>query len=200
MVDHFVIDKASGMVCEARIAEKTCKVIGVAGGTQEVPLTAEESSRPSLSTEQIRQVADLLLRVEQSYRFPQDIEWGFAGDTLFLLQSRPVTTIPPRWTRDESAERFPNAITPLTWDFVEGGFHRSLRHSFRLMGFPPYHGKWFELHGHYVYGNQNIVELYGRRAPFAVRSLDELRAAIPQLRAEFRWVQELPVQWARDLD
>ena len=200
LVDHFVIDKPSRAVREAHIAEKTCKVVGVAGGTQEVPLSVQESLQPSLSAAQIKELTELLLRVEGSYRFPQDIEWGFAGADLFLLQSRPVTTIPPRWTRDESAERFPNVLTPLTWDFVEGGFHRSLRHSFDLMGFPAYHGKWFEMHGHYIYGNQNIVELYGRRVPFVVRSLDELRAAIPQLREEFRWVQELPLQWSRDLD
>ena len=125
---------------------------------------------------------------------------GFAGGQLFLLQSRPITTIPPRWTRDESAERFPNVITPLTWDFVDSGFHRSLHYSFGLMGFPPFNGKWFGMHGHYIYGNQNAVELYGRRAPFLAQNLEELRAAIPKLREEFRWVQELPVAWARDLD
>ena len=146
------------------------------------------------------QLTDLLLRIEASYRFPQDIEWGFAGGQLFLLQSRPITTIPPRWTRDESAERFPNVITPLTWDFVDSGFHRSLNYSFRLMGFPPFNGKWFGMQEHYIYGNQNAVELYGRRSPFLVRNLEELRAAIPKLRDEFRWVQELPVTWARDLD
>ena len=116
------------------------------------------------------ELAGLLLQVEASYRFPQDIEWGFADGRLHLLQSRPITTIPPRWTRDESAERFPNVITPLTWDFVESGFHRSLNYSFRLMGFPPFNGKWFGMHDHYIYGNQNAVELYGRRAPFVVRN------------------------------
>src|SRR5207237_2279614 len=165
MVDHFVIDKPARAVREARIARKTCKIVGVAGGTQEIPLMAHEASQPCLTLVQISEVTELLLRVEQSYRFPQDIEWGFAGNELFLLPSRQVTTIPARWTRDESAERFPNPITPLTWDFVEGGFHRSLRHSFQLMGFPPYHGKWFEMHGHYIYGNQNIVELYGSSVP-----------------------------------
>ena len=146
------------------------------------------------------QLTDLLLRIETSYRFPQDIEWGFADGQLFLLQSRPITTIPPRWTRDESAERFPNVITPLTWDFVDSGFHRSLNYSFRLMGFPPFNGKWFGMQEHYIYGNQNAVELYGRRSPFLVRNIEELRAALPKLRDEFRWVQELPVTWARDLD
>jgi pyruvate,water dikinase len=56
------------------------------------------------------------------------------------------------------------------------------------------------MHGHYVYGNQNLVELYLRRSPFAVQSLDELKAAIPGLREGFRWVQELPVLWSRELD
>src|SRR5262249_2125349 len=134
------------------------------------------------------------------YAFPQDIEWAFAAARLWLLQSRPITTIPTHWTRDESAERVPNAITPLTWAFVDSGFHGSLNHSFKLLGFTHFCGKRFAMFGPYVYGNQNAVELYARRAPLAVRSLDELRAAIPQLRQQFSWVLELPVAWMRDLD
>ncbi len=199
-VDHFEIDKAQRTLRGSSIAQKSRKVICVEGGTQEVELSAEEGSRPCLDGRQLGELADLLVRIEESYRFPQDIEWGFADGKLYLLQSRPVTTIPPRWTRDESAERFPNVIAPLTWDFVESGFHRSLKHSFRLLGFPPFNGTWFGLHDHYVYGNQNAVELYLKRAPFAIRSLDDLKALIPRLREQYRWVQELPVLWLRDLD
>jgi phosphohistidine swiveling domain-containing protein len=199
-VDHFAIDRSTRKVRSATIAKKSRKVVGVSGGTKEVHLSEAEGARACLNDAQLEQLTDLLLRIESSYSFPQDIEWGFANDNLYLLQSRPITAIPPRWTRDESAERFPNVISPLTWDFVESGFHRSLNFSFRLMGFPPFNGKWFGMHGHYIYGNQNAVELYGRRAPFQIRTLDELFAAIPRLREEFRWVQELPVTWARDLD
>lgn len=199
-IDHFEVEKSTGRVRRSTIARKTRKIVAVTGGTQEVAIGAVESQQPCLAEPQLARLVDLLQQVELSYRFPQDIEWGFAKGELFLLQSRPITTIPPRWTRDESAERFPNVITPLTWDFVETGFHRSLNYSFRLMGFPPFSGKWFEMHGHYIYGNQNAVELYGRRAPFVVRTMDELRGALPHIRQEFRWVQELPVIWARDLD
>jgi len=199
-VDHFIIDRASGKVLDGVIAQKTRKVIAAATGTREVMLSEAEGARPCLDDGQLAQLSTLLLAVEASYMFPQDIEWGFAEGALHLLQSRPITTIPPRWTRDESAERFPNVITPLTWDFVESGFHRSLNHSFRLMGFPPFNGKWFGMHGHYIYGNQNAVQLYGRRAPFMARNLDELRAAMPGIREQYRWVQELPVTWMRDLD
>jgi pyruvate,water dikinase len=199
-IDHFEVEKSTGKIRRSTIARKTRKIVAVTGGTKEAAIQEAEGLQPCLTEKQIAQLVGLLQRVETSYRFPQDIEWGFVKGELFLLQSRPITTIPPRWTRDESAERFPNVITPLTWDFVETGFHRSLNYSFRLMGFPPFSGKWFGMHGHYIYGNQNAVELYGRRAPFVVRNLEEIRSALPRIREEYRWVQELPVIWARDLD
>lgn len=199
-VDHFTLDRQSLAVRTAEIANKTRRVVPTAEGVGEATIDAGESARPALNPGQLRELGELLMRIEQVYGFPQDIEWGFAAGNLHLLQSRPITTIPPRWTRDESAERFTNAISPLTWDFVEAGFHRSLNHSFRLMGLPPFTGQWFGMHGHYIYGNQNAVELYGRRTPFAPRTLDELRTAIPVLRKQFSWVLELPVAWQRDLD
>ncbi len=199
-VDHFEIDKAKRTVRCAVIAKKEHKVVSIAGGTGEVVLAEAEANQACLDETQLAELTDLLLKVEQSFRFPQDIEWGFAEGKLHLLQSRPITAIPARWTRDESAERFPNVIAPLTWDFVDNGFHRSLVYSFHLMGFPAYHGKWFGMIDHYIYGNQNVVDLYLKRAPFVVRSPDELKALIPRLREEFAWVQELPLIWNRELD
>jgi pyruvate,water dikinase len=199
-VDQWILDKATRVVRSVTIASKSRQVVSAAAGTREVHLAGAEAEKPSLGQTQLTALAELLVQVETSYAFPQDIEWAFADGQLWLLQARPITTIPPRWTRDESAERFPNVIAPLTWDFVESGFHRSLNHSFGLLGFPHFSGKWFAMFGHYIYGNQNAVELYARRAPFAVRSLDELRAVIPRLREQFGWTQELPVAWLRDLD
>ncbi len=199
-VDHFVVDKASGTAKHSHIAQKTLKVVESDAGTEEVAIDKAEGERSSLDSKQISRLAELLRSVEEAACFPQDIEWGFVGSELYLLQSRPITTIPPRWTRDESAERFPNVISPLTWDFVEAGFHRSLNYSFALMNYPAFDGKWFGMHDHYIYGNQNAVELYGRRTQVAPKNIEELEAAIPVLRESFRWVQELPVAWSRDLD
>jgi len=199
-VDQWIVDKATGAVLAAHIGSKSRQIVSAATGTREIHLAGTAAAMPSLGDGQLVELAYLLVRVEASYAFPQDIEWAFAQGRLWLLQARPITTIPPRWTRDESAERFPNVITPLTWDFVDAGFHRSLNYSFRLLDFPHFSGKWFVMFGHYIYGNQNAVELYARRVPFAVGSLDELRAAIPRLRQQFGWVQELPTTWMRELD
>ncbi len=199
-VDQFALDKATKAIRSQQLAHKSYKVVGTASGTTQVTLSALESSAPSLTPDQLTQIAELALRVEEHYHFPQDIEWGVANNQVFLLQSRPITTIPPRWTRDESAERFPTAITPLTWDFVEDGFHRSLAYSLRLMGFPPFQGKWFAMFDHYIYGNQNAVDLYLKRIPLRLESLEQLEGVIPVLRQNYRWVQELPLLWSRDLD
>jgi pyruvate,water dikinase len=45
-----------------------------------------------LSDADLEKLATLAVQLEDHYRKPQDIEWAIAGDRVFLLQSRPVTT------------------------------------------------------------------------------------------------------------
>jgi pyruvate,water dikinase len=202
-VDQFVVDKRSGEVVERTIADKAHAIEGASGGgTASRALGESERRRPSLDDRQLAELLRLCLEVEELYAFPQDVEWAFAAGRLHLLQSRPVSSIPPRWTRDESAERFPNAVTPLTWDFTSDGFHESLDHSLALMGLPRFGGggKWFERFDGYVYGNQNAVRIYTSGRQVAFSSLEDLARKLPELRRRYSWVQELPVNWLRDLD
>ncbi|MEG4959887.1 MULTISPECIES: glycerol-3-phosphate acyltransferase [unclassified Microcoleus] len=46
---------------------------------------------------------------------PQDIEWTWDGEKVWILQSRPITNLQPFWTRTIAAEVIPGAIRPLTW-------------------------------------------------------------------------------------
>ena len=205
-VDEFRISRRAAddgllPVIEQRVADKPRAWVPHARGTRRVQLGRPRRLRASLSAAACSEVADLALRAEKLFGFPQDIEWAYEGERLFLLQSRPLTRIPARWTRDESAERFPNVVTPMTWDLVEEAFHASLNHSFALMGLPPFHDKWFAVKDGYVYGNQNAVELYGGRLPDdLLGDLPALRAALPTLSRRYAWVVDLPQRWARDLD
>jgi phosphohistidine swiveling domain-containing protein/glycerol-3-phosphate acyltransferase PlsY len=64
----------------------------------------------------IEQVAYLSRHLEARYHgIPQDIEWSYDGQQLWLLQARPVTTLLPIWTRKIAAEVIPGLIHPLTW-------------------------------------------------------------------------------------
>jgi pyruvate,water dikinase len=199
-VDHFELDKTSLQPVERIIGHKERMIVATAAGTEERPVPPDRIDQPCLTAEQLGQLGQLLKRVEEHYNWPQDIEWGWQGDVLYLFQSRPVTTIQPRWTRDESAERFPNPITPLTWDLIQLAFRESLAHSMALMGWPPLRGDWFGLFDNFVYGNQGMVELLASYRPLRARNVRELAAEVPQLRHRYAWVLDLPVRWARDLD
>ncbi len=64
----------------------------------------------------IKQVAYLARSLEKRYHgIPQDIEWSYDGQNLWVLQARPITTLLPIWTRKIAAEVIPGVIHPLTW-------------------------------------------------------------------------------------
>lgn len=64
----------------------------------------------------IKEVAILSRQLEDLYQGqPQDIEWSYDGQSIWLLQSRPITNLQPIWTRKIAAEVIPGVIHPLTW-------------------------------------------------------------------------------------
>lgn len=64
----------------------------------------------------LRRVAVLARQLERRLQqVPQDIEWSYDGETLWILQVRPITTLLPVWTRQIAAEVIPGFIRPLTW-------------------------------------------------------------------------------------
>jgi phosphohistidine swiveling domain-containing protein len=198
-VDQFVLERKTGRVVEARIAQKARAIVAASDGTRVLELSADRAKAASLGDAELQELWKLSTAVERFAGFPQDIEWGILDGRVFLLQSRPITKLPDRWTRDESAERFPNTVTPLAWDYAGEAFHASLAHSLKLMGLPAFSGHWFERFDGYIYGNQTAVRLFTTGSPL-FESLDELRELLPHLRRRYPWVERLPVSWARDLD
>lgn len=57
-------------------------------------VTARRTPESSLTDGQVLEVAALASKAEHHFGHPQDIEWAFDGDGLFLLQSRPITGLP----------------------------------------------------------------------------------------------------------
>ena len=199
-IDQFTVMKEDGVIVERLPGRKRHRLVQGASGVRQIALAPEVGERPCLADEQLEAVAALAVRAEVALGAPQDIEWAFADGALHLLQSRPITRLPERWTRDESAERFPSPVTPLTWDFASAGFHASLRHSFEIIGLPPFEGRWFERFDGYVYGNQSAVELFTADRPIAFATLAELAARRQELTERYRWVRELPLRWEENLD
>jgi hypothetical protein len=62
------------------------------GGTVEEEVPAPLAGQLCLDEQQLEELSRLALRCEEVYGRARDIEWAFAGGTLYLLQCRAVTT------------------------------------------------------------------------------------------------------------
>jgi pyruvate,water dikinase len=91
--DTYVVDRDSCRVSSVRVGLQSHQIVSAPDGDRRVELPAEQGGRRVLSDDEIVRVAQLGIRVEQHYGAPQDMEWAFVGDDLYLLQSRPITTI-----------------------------------------------------------------------------------------------------------
>ncbi len=89
--DHYRVARA-GEVLERRPGLKHVAIRTVAtGGTVEEPVSPERRETLCLEDAQLEELNQLALRCEQVYGRARDIEWAFAGGTLYLLQCRAVT-------------------------------------------------------------------------------------------------------------
>ena len=79
--DEFIVGKRDGLVVSRRL------------GSAGLITTAPAISTPTLTAKQIADLAALLLRIEQHYGAPQDVEWCHDGRQFWIVQSRPVTAI-----------------------------------------------------------------------------------------------------------
>jgi pyruvate,water dikinase len=49
--------------------------------------------KQKLEGKKIIELAEICKKLESHYRFPQDIEFGIEKEKIFILQTRPITTI-----------------------------------------------------------------------------------------------------------
>jgi pyruvate,water dikinase len=92
--DHYVVNLTGGGILSKTLGAKAVAIRGKPdGGT--MTLTQDAASRQALPDRAIIELSALGQRVAQLFGVPQDIEWAWAGEKLFLLQSRPITTLFP---------------------------------------------------------------------------------------------------------
>lgn len=96
--DTYIIDKDGLKISKKEIASQEWKLVRSEGGKSEktnvkVALTPEEQAQQKISDEDIITLAKIGKRLEDWYQFPQDVEWAKADKQIFIVQTRPVTTI-----------------------------------------------------------------------------------------------------------
>ena len=111
--DTYIVSKEELKITSKEIARQEWKLIRRDGNKGEeanikLPLTAEEQSRQKISDDDILALAKIGQSLEEHYQFPQDIEWAKENGQLFIVQTRPVTTI-----REQVAKVRPEITAPV---------------------------------------------------------------------------------------
>ncbi|MDE0631468.1 MAG: PEP-utilizing enzyme [Caldilineaceae bacterium] len=92
--DHYVVSSESGNILHREVGSKSTVIHGAAGGGVSTK-PSESRLEEALTDGQVRQLTELGRNAADFYGDPQDIEWAFAGGRLYLLQSRPITSLFP---------------------------------------------------------------------------------------------------------
>jgi pyruvate,water dikinase len=109
--DQYLIDKKSLAIIEKSIRKQEWQLLlnekaksGTLEFTRKVAVQTKEQQKQKLSDKSIAMLADLAKKIESLYSFPQDIEWAQQDGKLFVLQTRPITTLKEREAEDDIPE------------------------------------------------------------------------------------------------
>ncbi len=98
--DHYLVDKENFTILEKQIVEQDWQLVkssesdsGVDGTNVKLPVSDELRKEQKLSDDEIISLAKLGVKIEDHYQFPQDIEWAKEGGELYVVQTRPITTL-----------------------------------------------------------------------------------------------------------
>ncbi|PZM81607.1 MAG: phosphoenolpyruvate synthase [Candidatus Melainabacteria bacterium] len=90
------------------------------------------------------EIACIARKIEFLFGCPQDIEWAHDGNQLFILQARPITTLPEQqmqlegnlriWDNSNISESYQGVTTPLTFSFAAKAYEHVYIQFCRLMG------------------------------------------------------------------
>ena len=93
--DNYVVDRDTAETIEVTVADKKTMMEKdpETGETTKIDVPEEKRNRKVLEDGEIERLVELGRRVEDHYGDPQDVEWAIVDGEVFMLQSRPITTI-----------------------------------------------------------------------------------------------------------
>ncbi|MCH2039623.1 MAG: phosphoenolpyruvate synthase [Saccharospirillaceae bacterium] len=116
---------------------------GPEGGTVELEVEENLRQQLCLSEAQILALRDAGKEIAESYQSPQDIEWCVRDNQVYILQARPVTSLPEKnpdedrlqvWDNSNIQESYCGVTTPLTFSFANRAYKTVYEQTMRLIG------------------------------------------------------------------
>ena len=93
--DMIILKKGKGDVLKISIGKKEKTSVANPKGESTILIETKKEIQEqcSLNSSQLIQLHKLGLKIEELFNYPQDVEWAIENNKLYILQSRPITTL-----------------------------------------------------------------------------------------------------------
>ena len=108
--DKYIISR-NMEITDKKIADKKVAITRNSGGGKlKVNLTEEKSKQQVLKTYEMKKLAQIALDLEHHYKSPQDIEFAIEGEDIFIVQTRPITTMEKRIGEEKESKELSGEV------------------------------------------------------------------------------------------
>ncbi len=92
--DTYYVNNENNEILEVTISDKKVMFKKLANGdTKKVDVPKKFRTKRVLSEKELVELTEMGKRIQKHYNAPQDTEWAFHDNKLYMLQSRPITTL-----------------------------------------------------------------------------------------------------------
>ena len=145
--DEFTVSLYHSTI-ERQITDKRSKIVfdrEQGFGTKVVDVDPSARQVPCLSDQQIATIKHLGLSIAEDRNQPQDIEWTIADGKAYILQTRPITSLPPPqqpqgdsivWDNSNIQESYCGVTSPLSFSYALRMYGNIYRQTGHTIGIP----------------------------------------------------------------
>lgn len=109
--DHYEVDKTELKLLEYKVVHQDIEMVRSGEGNIQRKVPKSRQDRRKLTDKQAEEVGKLGKKLQQHYFFPQDSEWAIENGKLFVVQTRPITTVNVTNAKNEATKVEAKAIT-----------------------------------------------------------------------------------------
>ncbi len=104
--DKYVVDRNKMEILDIKVSDKKIAYTrDSSGGGAIVKLREERSKHQVLTNSEVIKLATIALQLEDHYKKPQDMEFAIENEEIFIVQTRPITTIEKRLENEKQSEK-----------------------------------------------------------------------------------------------
>jgi len=102
--DHYEVDKTELKLLEHKVVHQDIEMVRSGEGNIQRKVPASRQDKRKLTDAQAEEVAKLGKKLQKHYFFPQDSEWAIENGKLYVVQTRPITTVIATTTKNEEVK------------------------------------------------------------------------------------------------